>query len=444
MRPTPQGPARRPRVHHIPPEEEICGFYHRHPIVFLRGLRWPVFFFILLALSLLGLSLVNPVDQAEWVIGVLSVGTIILLVGIALAFVWMVYAWIDWRADYFMITARRLIVNVETPGLRKSLREVPMGKVESVVTHHAHFDQVLNKAFGVAELVVDTAGLGRIEFKDIREHDAEDALTILLDVQKGVRAASQAPRQDYMHSVMDSIVHGTPPPPQPLSMQPTPSPREGYGTFNRLFPRRVQREGLQAIWHRHWLFLLWAEMVPVVIVVLFELTNLALTLVLSFLNLATDNPVLAVLAVIRPILYLLLLPLVLWQWDDWRNDQYILDADRIISLDRRPLGFGETKKEAPLNRVSDASVKIEGVVATLLHFGDVVIKTPSVTEEFFFNDVPNPLEVHQEIMNRIEGEREKQQAQVDRNIQDAFRAYVDVRRAEPVPEPPKHQEPWWF
>jgi hypothetical protein len=45
-------------------------------------------------------------------------------------------------------------------------------------------------------------------------------------------------------------------------------------------------------------------------------------------------------------------------------------------------------------------------------------------------------------MTRLEAQREQEQAQWDRDIQDWLRTYVEERRAEPSPHPPPPPDGW--
>ncbi|HMA34409.1 MAG TPA: hypothetical protein VKY74_07980 [Chloroflexia bacterium] len=433
---------KRPHIPRFPVDEDIYGLYYHHPIVFLRTLIWPALALVLLLAGVLLLNGVNPAGLDGWLLAVLSAGNLILLGGLLVIGLWIVYNYKDWRDDYLLISPRRVIVCEARPGLREFLREVPMGKVQNVITHHAHLREWFKKLLHVGSLVIDTAGMGQIHFDEIREQSAHDAQTIILDLQKGVRAATQMPREQYRRDVMRHIIVGAPPPPAPHRIQVKSHPRSGYDLLNRLIPRKPWREGLQVIWHRHWWFLITAELVPLMVIFLFELTTLAVGLVGNALQL-TDNPVLNLLTLIRPVVYLLLLPFALWQWEDWRNDKYIVNKDSLISLDTLPFGLEETVKQTEIRRVVDATVRVEGVRAKLLGFGNVVMKTPGEATSFIFEDVPHPFDVHQEIMNRIEAQREQEQAQWDRDIQEWLRAYVDERRAEPAPPPPPPDQ-WSF
>jgi membrane protein YdbS with pleckstrin-like domain len=438
---SPQPLNRRPHIRHIHDDEEVYGLFHRHYIVFLRGLTAPVIAFLVLMLIGMAISMANPADTTGLVETVLSAGTFVVCGALVAIAVWVAYIFADWRADYMLVTPQRILVNVATPGIRTVLREVPMGKVQNTIIHHASIHEPIKKVMQVAKLVIDTAGLGQITFDDISERDADAAKTIIMGLQKNVRASSQPTREQYRHQVMSSIINGTPMPPQPRKTQVRSYPRSGYNLLNEIFPRHPQREGLKVVWHKHWWYLLQAELVPVGIFILFEITNLIVSLVSGAMG-VPDNPVMTLLAFVRPIIFLLLLPIALWQWEDWRNDKYILDRDRLITVYTLPLGLDETVKETEIRRVVDATVRVEGLLPNLLRFGTVVMKTPGEATQFDFAGVPHPFEVHQEIMTRLEAQREQEQAQWDRDIQDWLRTYVEERRAEPSPHPPPPPDGW--
>lgn len=434
---------KRPHVALLGTDEALYGFYHRHIIVFLRGLIYPLIVGVVLIVLAAVSNAINPVDIPDWLAAVLTVGNGLLLIGFGLIVLWVIYVYMDWRADYLLISDRRVIVNIATPGIKTLLREVPMGKVQNSVSHTARLNHPLQKALRIGSLVIDTAGMGQITFEDIHEKDAAEAAASILILQKGVKAATQMPRDQYRRATVHSMIQGTPPPPAPRTVQVRSHARSGYGLWNTLFPRKPQYEGLQIIWHKHLWFLLRAEMVPLGFILLFEFTNIVVNLIGNALGLSS-NPVLDALFFVRPFVWLLAIPFMLWRWEDWRNDKYIVSKDNLKSVDTKPFGFDETVKQTELRRVVDATVRVNGVTAKLFGFGDVVIRTPGEATEFQFDGVPRPFDVHQEIMLRLEAQREQEQVQWDRDIQDWLKTYVDERRAEPAPAPPSQvEEPWW-
>ena len=118
----------------------------------------------------------------------------------------------------------------------------------------------------------------------------------------------------------------------------------------------------------------------------------------------------------------------LWNWEDWRNDTYRLDGERLSHVESLPFGMREQSKETLISRVSDVMYLVPGPLANLLDYGDVVIKTPGEATEFVFAGVPCPREVQQEIMDRVDDHRRAGAAGTDREIAAWLRTYHDVTR----------------
>jgi hypothetical protein len=239
-----------------------------------------------------------------------------------------------------------------------------------------------------------------------------------------LQAIAQPRREAYRQNMVRHILYGTPAPPPPgrddtMGVN-TPT---GYSLFNQLFPFRPLRMGTSVIWHKHWWFLLRAELWPVALVLIFELTNLAATVVFNLLG-AESNPVTPVLAFLRPFIWLLALPIALWQWEDWRNDYYEVREDRLIDRDALPLGLYDETKETELRRITDVRTRQRNPLSKLLQYGDIVAKTPGENTQFTFEGVPHPNAVLSEIMDRIDLLREREQAQQAREMQEWLRSYT--------------------
>ncbi len=433
---SPLGARRRARFRDVPKNEDVYAVFHRHWIVFTSSLGLPILLLAVVAILFGAVNLLAPPGATGWVQMVRTAGNLVVTGGLLLIVLIGIYRYIDWRADHLIITGQRVVMNIETPGLRRTLRDVPMGKVQNVIVRYAALNAPIRKALKVATLMVDTAGLGQVVFEDVSERDAEEGRNVILAMQQGVRAANAAPREQYRQAVVRNILYGTPLPPQPSRVQIAPSPRTGYTWLNVIFPHRPWRDGLQVVWHKHWWYLLQAELVPVGVIVVFEILSLLAGAIGNAMGLGAANPVLPVLGILRVFVYVFAIAAVLWQWADWRNDEYIVTKERVISRDTLPFKLNQTVKETEIRRVVDATVSVIGILPNLLRFGDVVIKTPGEATSFVFAGVPQPFNVLHEVSLRIEAEREREQTQWDRDIQEWLRTYVDARRAEPQPQPP--------
>jgi hypothetical protein len=121
----------------------------------------------------------------------------------------------------------------------------------------------------------------------------------------------------------------------------------------------------------------------------------------------------------------------LWCFEDWRNDLYVIDAERVYHVESLPLGLREQWKETLISRVTDVTYTIPGPLANLLGFGDVLIKTPGEATEFRFAGIDNPREVHAEIMSRVDAHRLGESAGMDGEIEGWLRAWHEVAQEGP-------------
>jgi hypothetical protein len=129
---------------------------------------------------------------------------------------------------------------------------------------------------------------------------------------------------------------------------------------------------------------------------------------------------------------LLLLPVCLvwavWSWEDWRNDLYRLDKERVYHVESLPFGLREESTETLVSRITDVSYSVPGPLSHLLNFGNVLIKTPGESSEIVFKGIPRPREVQGEIMARVDEHRLKDQADMEGEIEAWIKAYDDVKR----------------
>ena len=89
----------------------------------------------------------------------------------------------------------------------------------------------------------------------------------------------------------------------------------------------------------------------------------------------------------------------LYGYLDWRNDCYIITADQIIDINKKPLGR-EEKRAAALKNIQSVEYKRIGLTGLLLNYGTVYVRIGD--EEFTFDNVYDPSEVQRELFNRIQ------------------------------------------
>ncbi len=76
-----------------------------------------------------------------------------------------------------------------------------------------------------------------------------------------------------------------------------------------------------------------------------------------------------------------------WLYIDWINDQYIVTNQRVVHIER-VLPLGEERYEAPIDQVLDVRTRTPNLIASLLGFKDLVIKTASMGTPITFARLP--------------------------------------------------------
>jgi uncharacterized membrane protein YdbT with pleckstrin-like domain len=117
---------------------------------------------------------------------------------------------------------------------------------------------------------------------------------------------------------------------------------------------------------------------------------------------------------------------LLWQYEDWRNDIFQMTASHIIDVDRLPLGFRESKRQASLEQVQNINVDIPNVWARLFNYGNVVIETAGVAGDLTFEWVMRPRAVQREIFDRIDATRARRRSEEARQRRDEMANWLAV------------------
>jgi uncharacterized membrane protein YdbT with pleckstrin-like domain len=176
----------------------------------------------------------------------------------------------------------------------------------------------------------------------------------------------------------------------PKSLPPDPWPQPGVaiiGTptwWQALFPFLPIVEDNTITWHRHWTILLKQLAVPALALVAWGVALLVLQ--------GTDL-LAGFLAPIFIVLLLAILGSIAWQYDDWRNDIYVLEPTRLTDLERLPLGLFENRREAPLSAIQNVDIESPSLWARALGYGNVQIQTAGSAGNFTFDHVRDAKDV---------------------------------------------------
>lgn len=82
---------------------------------------------------------------------------------------------------------------------------------------------------------------------------------------------------------------------------------------------------------------------------------------------------------------------------DFYLDTWIVTDHRILEIHQLGL-FKRDISELRLSKIQDVNVKVEGLLPTFFNYGTVVIQTAGVIPEFTFEQIPNPGQVKDKIL----------------------------------------------
>jgi hypothetical protein len=409
------------------PGEGVVLLARRHPMTILRAVMVPLVLLIMWAPGLLlALSfsdslrsdpLLNPGGPPAWA----STAVLIVYLGLGTVLVaWLIYAAANWRSDWVALTTRRVIVMEKTLFIREARREAPLLKVQNVL---ADYPNGVAIAFDYGDLSVDTSGTGTLAFRSVpRPRAFRDAIF----GQQNLLQAHEPPPEDRRAAAVLGIVQGRDPAlSQPRRNPSSPPAVTGYGALSQFLPLAPMRTGQKVTWHKHWWYLVRGLAMPLLVWVLVVGGWLAAAALADPLVFGAATAAIGWAAVaMTPVCF----AWAIWIWEDWRNDTYRIDGERLSHVESLPFGLREQSKETVIARVSDVMYVVPGPLANLLDFGNVVIKTPGEATEFVFAGVPCPREVQQEIMDKVDEHRRAASAGTDREIAAWLRTYHDVTR----------------
>jgi hypothetical protein len=116
----------------------------------------------------------------------------------------------------------------------------------------------------------------------------------------------------------------------------------------------------------------------------------------------------------------------IWQLENWRNDVFQLTDRFVLDVDRKPFGFGESRKQAAINNITNVGATRPGFLPTLFNYGFVNIDTAGVASEIVFDYVPNPELIQGDIFARIDESRRQQRIQEGASRRQEYALLLDV------------------
>ncbi|HKJ27693.1 MAG TPA: cyclic nucleotide-binding domain-containing protein, partial [Anaerolineales bacterium] len=404
--------ARHQQFHWLQKREAIHIITRRHPARLWIDLLPPA---VLIAISLAVILYLTKVP------GLSMVSTIIGYTFLVFAILWVIWEFIDWRNDYFIITNQRVVWLEQVVLQGSSRREAPLAAVQSVDVQTSQVGRILD--YGNV-LVRTFTGTGSMKLTDVNK--PKQFMGEIEELLLRVRKKSQVTYEEKLRfSVRESLGLETEEVEDPIFhiAAPEAEPRSGLALLRT---RLVSSDGKTITYHRHWWVLLTKTWLHLIF-----LTGLFALLIYAWVNqytiLGFQFP-LTTFYFIWVIGFLFFLGWIAYHYLDWKNDIYMINEDdMIIDAEKKPFGE-EISRSAPIRNIISLEHNRVGILRLMLNFGHVKVVVADTVLDFI--DVHNPAQVQQDIYYRqeqIKMRSEAEEMEEDRKqIAKWLRAYHDV------------------
>ena len=389
---------RRNKFTWLAPKEVIYFVARRHKWLMYQSLVPPVLAGLVIALAGAWLAVLQNALWIAWVAAALELPVTL----------WLVYNYIDWTNDFYIVTNQRLVYLEKIVGIYDSRQEAPLASIMSVNVQTA---DSIQRSVGMGDVIVRTYS-GPITLKSVANPNVlaaaieEHWYRTRVREKEGQREANRRQLRDRLENGPPKVKPSKPPPPRTA-----PKGKPLLQSLAEFFSFRVRfEEGDTVTYRKHWFLLLVDTWKPV----------LGMLVVLVLLTLAAAGFLPDAIPLYAAVVLLVVawLPLAGWwlyEFIDWKNDIYMVTADQIFDVNKKPLG-AEVKKSAPLANVLSLKYERPGLVGVLLNFGNVVALVAG--SEFRFDGVFDPVAVQNDIYRRQEAQKAKKQAAEDARLRD--------------------------
>jgi hypothetical protein len=399
-------------------------------------------FFLVQALILPVLSLLLPAFLFLWggvsgSIAAISFGAIALVAILG----WMVWNYIDWGNDYYIVTNQRVVWLEKIVGLYDSRSEAPLTQILSVSVE----SDLAGRTFGFGNVLVRTF-VGAIPFRHVL-HPYQAAHMVEEYWHRAQQVSVQEEKEAFKIALRERL--GLLKPPEEKKEAPKEEkkivlPRLYKPNFFKLFFANLFKmrleEGTVITYRKHWFVLIRQVFFPSLIFLgllglwAIRLYALATSSTLAVVQTLSDGS--RALDTITVSLPLLMIPVIGWwiyQYIDWTNDIFRVTGDQILDIDRKPFGT-EERRAAPIDNILSTRYERLGFLGYILNFGTVYIDIGS--SQFAFEDVLDPAGVQSDVdrrrLARIAAKREAERATERNRMADWMVAYHqnvdDIRR----------------
>ncbi len=385
--------ARSTRFNWLGKNEVIHFIARRHVFLLYRALLAPVIALIIpITLFFFGFSLKSfTLEALAWTFFVGDLG-------------WMTWNWIDWGNDYFIVTNQRVVWLEKVVFLYDSREEAPLGSLLSVGVE----TDMLGRVFHFGNVIVRTF-VGRLEFDHV-DHPVQ-AADMIREYWERTKSAASRSQMDLMTDAIKQKL-GLPlnkrPPAELAPVIPVDEEKISKTplwmlALQSIFQLRLE-DGGKVIYRKHWVILIQNSWKPLLTFLaalglffwrIFYIVSSETTTFLHVNRSGWNAP-----DAISSILLLTFLPIGFWLWyqyEDWRNDIFMISQDEIFDIDRKPFAQ-EERRSAQIESILSTSYSRDGIAANIFNYGTVKITVGGT--QLAFENVMDPAAVQADINRR--------------------------------------------
>jgi uncharacterized membrane protein YdbT with pleckstrin-like domain len=390
--------ARQMQFKWLRPEEVIYLLARKHPIVLLQKILTPL------------LALIVPLAAFYFYFFQTRLTLFALFGGLSFVglILWIIWLWIDWGNDYYIVTNQRVVWLEKVVGIYDSRQESPIGTILSVgveanqIGKLLDYGNVIVRTF-VGKILFSHIGHPNEAAKMVEEYWArtkEYAAGVEKEAMKNAirkRLGLPLPKREPGFGEQTSVVRPATRPPKLNSSAAAILKFLGADTLKLRY-----ETGDTVVYRKHWVVLILRAWISVVLslaclgLFFLRLIQLAYSPAERFISLqggfTIDTWAFAYMGAF--------VPFFIWftyQVLDWSNDRFEVTNDQIIDIDRKPFG-SETRNAAPLEGILGTIYERKGILGNLFNFGTVYITVGG--SKLAFEDVMDPATVQSDIDRR--------------------------------------------
>jgi hypothetical protein len=320
-------------------------------------------------------------NYSPFCVGVVTVGLVVCIAVI----LWL---WLDWSNDYYLVTSQRAMWVEKIVLLYDSQQEAP---INTVLSTNITKNQILGWFIDYGTVIIKTY-TGSIEMQ------RSSTPTLLVGYIDGLQArGKELSKYEETEAMEEELSRRLNPvevekPSPATSAQPiknTEKPLSGLRKVITTFIKMRYEDGTTITYRKHWFVLLKKTWIQAILLVVLSV-GLIYLINRGMLNIV--NLLLWLFVFVGIFLWWL------YQFIDWQNDIYVLTLENILDIERKPLSR-EVKKSASLENILSLEHTRLGLIGLLLNYGTVRINIG--TEQFNFFYVYNPAQVQYEIFDRM-------------------------------------------